>query len=163
MLRKLMLLSSIVCFVISTYIAYSFLFAQEPEPSEKTNQIHQAFFIVEEYINSKEEIPVRSEMNQWLKSYSGPNQYVIHVKLVRPTDTKHLPLLLGEIPSDSYLLAYWRSEWWEEYAPWSGRSTMCAIEKTCNSFSSLWWAFSVFLFLGLSFLWAARKCRNISI
>ena len=158
-----MLFSSILCFVISTYIAYSFLFAHEPEPSEKTNQIHQAFLIVEEYLNSKEEIPAKPEMNQWLKSYSGPNQYVIHVMLVRSTDTKHLPLLLGEIPSDSYLLAYWRSDWWEEYAPWSGKSTMCAIEKTCNSFSSLWWSFSVCFLLGLFLLCAATMHRKISI
>ena len=163
MLRKIMLFSSILCFVISTYIANSFLFAQEPEPSEKTNQIHQAFLIVEEYINSKKEIPAKSEMNQWIKSYSGPNQYVSNMMLVRPTHTKHLPLLLGEIPSDSYLLAYWRSEWWEEYAPWSGRSTMCAREKTCNSFSSLWGAFSVFFLLGLLLLWTATKHRKISI
>ena len=63
------------------------------------------------------------------------NKYVHRIMYERSIDKRHLPTLLGDIPDGSYILAFWRNEWMEEYAPWSGESTLCSIEKNCTSFA----------------------------
>ena len=145
---------------MSAFLVYTIIFVPEPRPSDKTRKIHEAFLIAEKHIDSQDKLPSKTEMDRWFKSYQGPNQYVEMLLFRSSTDRKSLPGKLGEIPPGSYQLAFWRSEWMEEYAPWSGESTMCDIEKNCNSFSSLRLPLIIFTALGIYLLWGFRQLKT---
>ena len=155
--RSAILIISLWSLTFFGYTLLLLLFVPEPPPTQRSKDIHEAFTIATDYISSLEAIPTHSEIQVWLKHYKGSNQIVQHLLYEPATERRGLPRLLGEIPSDSYLLAYWRSEWMEEYAPWSGHSTMCAIEQSCHSFKELRLPMSISFALGVFFMWVYKR------
>lgn len=150
----------VFCTGMALFGTISTLLCFEPEPSEKTIEIHEAFLIAEKYIISNSIPPSQEKMNNWFNNYSGSNKLVSRLMYERSTDKKHLPRLLGEIPNNSYLLAFWRNEWMEEYAPWSKKTTMCSIEKDCNSLSRNGFWIMLYTFIGLAFHFVVKQPKH---
>ena len=64
---------------------------------------------------------------------------------------------LGAPPKGSYLLVYWRGEWEEYYAPWSGKSTLNFDESKYYVLGSKRADGGLLLGAGLLLLWLAKK------
>ena len=160
MARHIVLTISIACFAFFVYGLVRTLFVPEPKPDESSLEINQAFQIASEYIDSLSELPERSEVQQWLNDYDGPNRLVKDLSYERYGEGTGLPYPFGEIPAGSYMLGFWRSEWMEIYASWLGETTMCDIEQSCHSFKENLVPIIVFLLLSVYFLWGYNRLRT---
>ena len=159
MTRLIVLIISVSCFALFSYGLVLTLVVSEPKPDSSSIEIDQAFQIASEYIESLGVLPDRPEMQKWFDGYVGSNRLVKHLSYERHGEKTGLPYRLGEIPSDSYMLAYWRSEWMEVYAPWSGKTTMCDIEQSCHSIKKNLVPLIVYFLLGAYFLWGYNRLR----
>ncbi len=109
------------------------LFALGPgvaETVEHSKELARTFNVAGEYVTSFKRqfgrLPSSQEFEKWASSfpsrpYSSPNGMTLESP---PFLNEELTKQFGTPPEGSYLLVYWRGEWYEYYAGWVNRTSL---------------------------------------
>ncbi|RZJ25705.1 MAG: hypothetical protein EOO48_13450 [Flavobacterium sp.] len=81
---------------------------------------------IDEFKNESGRFPSREEFSEWTELHKEDlySRYLPSLFLSVTDFPEDAIDELGEPPKDSYVLACWRNEWYEYYAPWNKTSTL---------------------------------------
>jgi hypothetical protein len=137
------------------------IFGQDLEHTiEHSKVIERKFKVAANYVNNHKQkfgrLPTKQEFDVWTSSFpdepyssssSSPKDIGIAI------DTKHFPdeitRLCGQPPEDSYVLDYWRGEWFEYYASWVDKSTLEFDESKYYLFGNKYLAGASYILIAL--------------
>jgi hypothetical protein len=156
----------IAFFVGALALIFGLLHTFGPSLASKTiehnKQIEQSFRLASHYVSTFKEtngrLPSKQEFEDWASGhpstpYSIPNGMWIEVKPFPDEAIKKF----GKPTDGSYLLVYWRGEWFEYYASWIDRTSLEFDESKYYALGNKYADGSVVLLLGLCAILLGRK------
>jgi len=121
----------------------------------------QAANYVDQFRAKHAQLPTPSEFSRWAEAHSNSAYSVSGVSLFT---TNELPdrQALGAVPPGSYMLGFWRGEWWEFFAGWSRKSTLEFDESAFYVSGGFWGDITGYLAIELVLLlaWAWLRPNN---
>lgn len=93
-----------------------------------SRKIEVMFLSVSSYVDNFREkegrLPTASEFDSWKLRQPDGVYSVRNVYLDSPNNSEEIVRQFSRPSSGSYLLTYWRGEWFEHYASWAKKSTL---------------------------------------
>lgn len=137
---------------------------------EKSHKIDASFQqsarFAEAFWQREGRLPTQSEFDSWSAAFpnrpTSPNGMEIIAGGFGSLEALYRDEALGTLgapPEDSYYLFYWRGEWGEYYAGWSGQSTLPKQRADYYAFGSALADGAVFLLFAGGLRWGAKRLR----
>ena len=122
----------------------------------------QAAGFIDRFEAEENRLPSREEYETWARTAPGDSRdlRIIEVETgpyQRAPGSDDAASDLGPVPEGAYYLTYWRGEWLEYYAGWSGQTTLPLRPRDYYVLGSPFLDVPAYVLAGLGLLFAARR------
>ncbi len=123
-----------------------------------SRMIGAAFDEAADYVDwfrvTNDRLPSKEEFSAWAQTQPKGAYSVDGVSIWLTPPVEHD---LGPVPPGSYLLGFWRGEWYEFFAGWSRETTLELDPNVFYLLGSFWGDLAAWILLGITLLLVSRR------